>query len=149
MSSEPGFNRLSRKVFQSDLWTEDRALSRFEAWLDLIATASFANEDKLIEGRSLSLQRGDLVASVRFLAKRWRWKKNRVETFLALLKRQDRIRTQVRTCIGIITLCKYETYNSRSPEIRPPPDIDRTKIRSCATTWALLGGRLFFRSKGS
>lgn len=103
---------LSRKFFRCDLWREEREYSRAEAWLDLIASASFVSESTIIEGRCLSLARGELAASVRYLAVRWGWAKTTTERFLAMLKAQDRIAVRQEQGISILRLLKYEDYNS-------------------------------------
>lgn len=122
---ENGFVPLSRKLFRNFLWKEERELSRFEAWLDMIQQAKFATETAMVEGRCLSVRRGDLVASVRYLAQRWRWSRSRVERFLNLLKEQAMIETRTETGVNVITLCNYEAYNN-------PRDTDGTATRTVA-----------------
>lgn len=107
-----GFIMLSRKAFQSEMWEEERELSKFEAWLDLIATAAFADHERIVLGRFIHLKRGELVASVRYLATRWRWKKTSVDRFLHVLQDRSKIGTRNETGITIISLCNYERYNT-------------------------------------
>lgn len=114
---EMGFIRLSRKIFRSDLWNETRELSRFEAWLDIISMAAFDDHRRIVQDRFLSLSKGELVASVRYLAARWRWHRNRVQRFLQLLEKQERIETRTESGITIISLTKYEYYNARRDTI--------------------------------
>jgi hypothetical protein len=121
MTMDEGFLRLSRKAFRSDLWREERELSRFEAWLDLIASCSFTPEDTLVEGRSLSLLRGELVASVRYLGVRWRWSKSKVDRFIVMLKEQDRITVRHDKGLNILRLVKYDQYNAVGQSVGQPP----------------------------
>lgn len=125
-----GFIPISRKLFNNFLWMENREFSRAEAWIDLLQLARFeANSTKeIINGRVIEYERGERPLSLRLLADRWKWSKNRVDKFLDLLvsermitKRTTQgttVRTDGGTACGtkqtIITICNYETYNSVS-----------------------------------
>jgi len=130
---DDAFVRLARRFFSSDLWKEPRELSRAEAWLDMIATAAFAAESRLIEGRCLNLQRGELATSQRYLAARWAWSRSKVERFLDNLTAAGRIRTRNEPGTSIITLCNYERYNPHRARGEPPngpaPSHPRAKVK--------------------
>lgn len=91
------------------LWAEPRTFSRAEAWLDLFFSASPVETSQLVQGRCLILRRGELVASVRYLAKRWSWSKGKVERFLAQIK-GTRIGTATRQQQTIVTILNYDDY---------------------------------------
>lgn len=107
---------LSRKSFDHAFWKESREYSRFEAWLDLLQSARFdeAETGGMIGGSFVKWKRGELPASLRFLAERWKWSKNKVDCFLKVLVLEQMIvkRTAVGTTQTIITICKYESYNT-------------------------------------
>ena len=125
-----GFIPISRKLFNNFLWEEKREFSRAEAWIDLLQLARFeANSTKeIINGRVIEYKRGERPLSLRLLADRWKWSKNRVDKFLDLLVSERMITkrttqgTAVRTDNGtacgtkqtIITICNYESYNTVS-----------------------------------
>lgn len=134
--NDDGFVRLSRRFFQSDFWKERREMSRAEAWLDMIATATWAPETRQVEGRCVNLQRGELAASLRYLSLRWSWSKSRVERFLSALAASGRIRDRIETGTRLITLCNYERYNpardTNEPNTGPPgqkPGHPRDKVK--------------------
>jgi hypothetical protein len=106
---------INRRIFQHAFWEEKRPFSRFEAWLDLIQSARFelAEAKKLIDGKMVTWQRGELPASLRFLAARWDWSKNKVDNFLKMLEVEGMIkkRTAEGTAQTVITLCNYDSYN--------------------------------------
>jgi hypothetical protein len=134
--SETGFVRLSRKFFDMDLWKEQREMSRAEAWLDMIASAAFASESRMVEGRCLNLQRGELWASQRYLARRWSWGRSKVERFLENLTAAGRIRARNEPGFTVITLCNYDIYNparatsepATGPPTRPTTSQGRAKV---------------------
>lgn len=109
------FIPISRKLFKHSLWLENRPYSRFEAWLDLLATARFDNsEGSMLIGCTLvRWNRGEMVASLRYLATRWGWKLNKVNNFINLIKHEEMIKTRTAegTIQTIITICNYESYN--------------------------------------
>lgn len=125
-----GFIPISRKLFNNFLWKEDREFSRAEAWLDLLQLARFeANSTKeIIKGKVVEYGRGERPLSLRLLADRWKWSKNRVDKFLDLLVSERMItkRTTNGTELGtengtkngtkqtVITICNYESYNPSS-----------------------------------
>jgi hypothetical protein len=106
---------INRQLFHHSFWKEDRPFSRFEAWLDLIRTARFEITEarELIDGKMVKWNRGELPASLRYLAERWKWSKNKVDSFLKLLENEQMIvkRTAEGTGKTIISLCNYESYN--------------------------------------
>lgn len=108
-----GWFLIDRKFFNNFLWTESRDYSKAEAWLDLIYQARYKNEStkKMINGQLVEWHRGQLIASIRFLRKRWNWRSNsKVEGFLSMLEKEDMIRRDTKTPIGRITICNYEKY---------------------------------------
>lgn len=117
---------LSRKLFGDDIfWTERREFSRFEAWIDLIQFARYkeGTTEKMIDNKLCTWDRGQLIASYRFLAKRWGWHSlSKVKRFLGVLQECHRIETATEHGMTKITLCNYEVYNTLR-------DTDETKKR--------------------
>ena len=109
-----GFIKLSRKFFSNELWNEARTFSSCEAWLDLIQSARFEATSRKVSigGREVVCNRGQYPASIRFLAKRWKWTERKVRTFLSYLKKEGMITSEIIQGMNMITLCKYEEYNN-------------------------------------
>lgn len=109
-----GFIKLSRKFFSNELWNEARTFSSCEAWLDLIQSARFEATPRKVSigGREVVCNRGQYPASIRFLAKKWSWSEKRIRCFISFLKKEGMITTECTQGINIITLCKYDEYNS-------------------------------------
>jgi hypothetical protein len=104
-----GFIVLSRKLFDSHLWQEERSLSRFEAWVDLLQTAAWKDHERRIRGRVVAIPRGSLVASERFLMRRWGWKSvGKVRRFLGALVNDGRIERDPKT--EQLSITNYDSY---------------------------------------
>lgn len=135
--ADGGFGLLWRKFFDHELWQEKRALSRAEAWIDLVfSQAAFADYKKRIGGEVVLVARGQLIASQRFLAIRWRWSVGKVRRFLAYLKAQDMMRDESRmnagrietdTGIGTLyTIVNYPLMQDLQNAVVPATDQQRT-----------------------
>ena len=106
-----GFIPISRKFFENPFWSEDRVFSKCEAWLDLIQTARIEQSNAIINGKVIELQRGELCASIRFLAKRWTWGEQKIRTYLKMLSDLGMITSRQHRGETIVTLVNYGFYN--------------------------------------
>lgn len=136
---DKGFIMLSRKFFSHEMWEAARTFSECEAWIDLIQLARFEATDKTecIGGREICYGRGQYPASIRFLARKWRWGEQKVKSFLAKLKRKGMIATDCSQGTTVITLVKYNDYNTfpSSPSTAGSADkaLDMSELDSIIT----------------
>ena len=92
--------------------------SRLHAWLDLCAHATHQTYQR----RDIVLQRGEFIASLRYLARRWHWSLARVERFINDLKARTQIETVRETLDGTVyRIVKYDTYAVFHTEERDAP----------------------------
>lgn len=118
-----GHIKLARKAFASDggdpLWLERREFSRWEAWVDVIQLAAWKPWRFVTRFGPIDLQRGEFVASLRYLADRWTWTVKKVRTWLDMLcgEKWARLRAQQETQAGTVYLIvNYERYQATDPE---------------------------------
>jgi hypothetical protein len=113
-----GYIPINRKLFEHDLWRKKRVFSTFEAWIDLIQQAKFEDTTEHLRGAIVTIGRGQVVSTIRELSERWKWSTTKVLKFLEMLLKNYMIKkdTLKETGQTLITLCKYETYNSTSAE---------------------------------
>lgn len=112
--SDKGYIPISRRIFKHRFWCEEREYSRFEAWLDLLQSARFEDAKQYIgKYRSVIVKRGQLVASVRFLADRWKWSTKRVINYLSAIEKDGQIsrETSKETGVTVISITNYDVYN--------------------------------------
>jgi hypothetical protein len=89
----------------------------------------------MISGFIVRWQRGQVLASIRYLADRWGWTKSKAERFLILLRDEKMIKTETAagTIQTIITICNYDIYNGSQPFLSQQPgqlrDTDETAAR--------------------
>jgi len=92
-----GYLAVTREDFvgRDPLWEEERVFSRYEAWLDLRAQAAYAPHTMSTKFGVDHLERGEVAASGRFLADRWRWNSlAKVQRFLEWCEKAGRITSQ-------------------------------------------------------
>jgi hypothetical protein len=92
----------------------DEPLTEREAWAWLIGEASFKARTKRIGSVVLQLKRGQVAASLRFLANKWQWSEPRVRRFLKRLKTDAMIDAATDAGITVINVCNYNKYQKVS-----------------------------------
>lgn len=105
---------MDRPVFRKGPFTEAQAF----VWL--IEHAAFQSRQVEIDGRVFDLDRGQLAASVRYLAAAWGWSKSKVERYTKKLKTKTLIETQAGTGPSVITVCNYDDIQNGLATIGTP-----------------------------
>ncbi len=108
------FIKIDRNFFEGKYWKQKRVFSQAEAWIDLVRTARFEIEPEtriLSSGRYITIKRGEIHASIRFLAERWSWGIDKVKRFLDAAISEQAIERRTEQGESIITLLNYDIYN--------------------------------------
>ncbi len=108
------FIRIDRNFFEGKFWQSERSFSQAEAWLDLIQMARFEAETAtkiLANGRRVSVKRGEIHASLRYLSSRWGWGVDKTRRFIENAKKDNDIEHRTEQGESIIKLCNYDAYN--------------------------------------
>lgn len=111
--SERGVFAFDRGIWEHECFADEPFTER-EAWAWLCSEASWKPRSRRIGRVEVSLERGQLAASLRFIADRWGWNKDRVDRFLDRLRNRDMITTVAATGITVITVCNYDVYQKVS-----------------------------------
>lgn len=105
-----GYIAISRDIWDHPDLAGDEPFTKREAFMWLIAEASW-KERRVRRGRTVvDLERGQLAHSVRFIASAWGWSKSAGHRFLKNLEKRDMVRTVSGTDATIITICNYDKY---------------------------------------
>lgn len=135
MSKEKGYIRLYRSITDNFLWDNNRVFDKRSAWIDLLLMASYQPTERLIDGILVKLERGELYASTRFLASRWKWSKDKVSRFLVLLETQGMVRRKRATNGTIILIEKYDYFQGgKDTDKDTNEDNDEPRTRTPAGT---------------
>lgn len=106
-----GWVAISRSLQRNFIWDSEEPFDRRSAWIDLILTAN--HEPGVFQSRSgetVNVPAGATYTSIRKLAERWHWSKDKVRRYLATLTATQMI-TQTATPNGtLLTLVKYKDF---------------------------------------
>lgn len=100
--------KISRKLQEHWIW---RDADRLKWWLDLLFMASCDDSKQLVGSRLIEIKRGQIVASISYLVKRWGINHNTVIRFLKTLKDEGMIEKTSVANVSIITVCDYEKHH--------------------------------------
>lgn len=121
-----GWVLLYRSIRDSWIW-DYKPFDPGRAWIDLILDANH-DDGKVFTGTSLiSIKRGQDWVSVRSLAERWGWSKDRVRKFLKLLESDSMIRIKATPFGTLLTIVNYEDFQIRQDSKR---DTKKTPTRT-------------------
>lgn len=142
-----GFVRVPRKVLGMSVFRKEGALSRLEALLDLYRIARFeAGRVKWGKsGRIINLERGELVVTCAYLARRWHWGKTTVANFIYLICDSGVARRRMvgRTMVIAMLDAVEGDDMGMTEEKDTMNDIDGTETRTeIGTTYPLENNRL-------
>jgi len=138
-----GYISLHRKIKKNWLWPTDREFTKLEAWIDLIMSASWKTWARKINGDIFIEDRGEYIASERFLAERWNWTRGKVRRFLDRLEKELQIKrkkifpngsrqpNKIKTRIIISNYEKYQTPANPQLASSDPPTGPRNTAQPC------------------
>ena len=112
---DKGWIKLHRQIQDNMLWNDSEAFDRRSAWIDLIMMANVQDKEIFYRGQLLKIKRGQVYTSVRKLATRWRWSRDKVNRFIKMLEKAHMIEKDNRTHNAtLLTLVKYGDFQSRA-----------------------------------
>jgi len=110
--------RMHREWMEDRLWRYEK-YSKREAWCWLIENAKFDDYKDFIKGEKVIIPRGSLVQTERQLAKKWKWGRQKVRTFLKTLEKDEKIVVNLTQKLTQISIMNYSTYQETQPNEKP------------------------------
>lgn len=109
-----GWIKLYRQIQESDLWdSEEEPFDRRSAWIDLLMLVNHEDKKTLFNGKMITVKMGQRITSIRKLAERWHWGKDRVRRFLDLLEAEEMLIRDSDNNRTLLTLVNYSKYQSQ------------------------------------
>lgn len=118
-----GHVKIARKAFADDKWwTEKRAFSKWEAWVDMIQLAQHETREFVsTKFGTIRLERGEFVLSLRRMAGRWGWGLQSTRSFTRSATFRTRLATQRETQAGTVyRIVNYDLYQSTETQSAQP-----------------------------
>jgi hypothetical protein len=110
-----GWIRAYRSRFENPLFEGEKYCKGY-AWDWLVSNAAWKEKRVDVNGKIITLQRGQLSYSERFLAKAWGWSQGSVHRFLLRLQNEKMIRIETESGQIVITICNYCKYQDIEDE---------------------------------
>lgn len=124
-----GWIKLHRKILDCNLWIsdDDEPFDRRSAWIDLLLLANHRDKQIVFDGNAMTISRGQYVTSVRKLASRWLWGKDKTLRYLRLLEELGMITKESDSKKTVINIVNYEVYQGYDSTVC---DTDETVTRT-------------------
>lgn len=123
-----GWIKTHRKVMSHWLYQE-KPFDRYHAWEDLLLSAGYEQTTSLHGNNLLTVERGQLVTSLRALGKRWGWNQEKVRRFLNLLVSDAMIKVECDTTKTLISIENWDFYQSLNEDLCHDCDTTVTRTR--------------------
>lgn len=120
-----GWITLHRKIEENELWLSE-PFSRGQAWVDLLLIAN--HKPQLLYKRNIpiTIERGQVGWSQEKLAKRWKWGRKKVATFLKTLENAQQIVLNNNHTLSHIIIVNYDKYQQKEQQSHNSRTTDRT-----------------------
>ena len=103
-----GWIKISREIEDHWLWQD---AERLTWWIDMLFLASWEDKKVIEDTHLITIKKGQFIASVAFLCKRWGKSNKTIIKYLKLLEEDEMIcREVLHRQTPIITICNYEKY---------------------------------------
>ena len=108
-----GWIMVHRKIQDCWIWEGEEPFDMRSAWIDLLMMVNHEDKKLFFNGEVEVIRKGQRITSVRTLAERWHWSKNRVLKFLRLLESDRMIKRDSDNHRTLLTIVNYDTYQLR------------------------------------
>lgn len=108
-----GYILLHRKMSENPLYLSE-PFNRALAWIDLLLLANYRENYFYVRGVKVKVNRGQLGWGLEKLSTRWKWSRGKVERFLNDLETEKQIVRQKNNVTTLISIVKYEDYQTNS-----------------------------------
>ena len=107
MANNGGWIKLHRKIVDNWIWNDPEKL---RAWLDILLMVNHEDKEIPVNGKIVTIKRGQKLTSLVKLAERWGWNKKRVVRFLDLLSGSDMVHAKGYAFGTVLTVVNWDLY---------------------------------------
>ena len=128
-NKKTGFVPLYRSIRDHWIWKESKVKSKFEAWMDLLLSASHDDQKEPVGYDLIVVKKGQVLTSQLILSQSWRWDRSAVRGFLKLLQKDRMIEVKATSKFTMITICNYADYKINRPTKQQQNNINSTSTQ--------------------
>ena len=122
---------LHRQITECWVWDDDEPYTKGQAWIYLLLCANHSDAKIYLDGKLEIVKRGQYVTSIRKLAEKFSWSRDKVSKFLKLLEQDNMIIQNSDTKKTLLTIVNYGKYQA-TPNEKQTADGQQTDSRRTA-----------------
>lgn len=108
--NDKGWIKTYRKIQECWIWLDKEPFDKRSAWIDLLLTANHSDKKILFNGELITVQRGQILTSIRKLSEKWKWSYDKCSRFLKLLIDDGMLQKESDNFRTLLTIVNYEVY---------------------------------------
>lgn len=116
--SNGGWIKLHRQILDCWVWDDDEPYTKAQAWMYLLICANHTETKIYFDGGLLTVERGQYITSIRKLADKFLWSRDKVSKFLKLLESDNMATVKADTKKTLITIVNYAKYQDSESDNR-------------------------------
>lgn len=133
-----GWIKIYRKIQECWLWTDKEPFDKRSAWVDLLLSANHADKKICFNGKLITIERGQILTSIRKLSEKWKWSYDKTLRYLKLLERDGMLQKESDKNRTLVTIVNYEVYQdapitNRTPISEPSEHQQVNEPNTCRT----------------
>lgn len=123
-----GVYQIDRELWDHPFFKKE-PYTEAQAWAWLIGQAEWRKSTVPLGRFTFELERGQAALSLRFVAAKWLWHKNKVDRYIQRATKQDMLRASIVNGMTVLTICNYERYQfGRDTQNDCPGTVNGTDI---------------------
>ena len=126
-----GWICIHRKIQDNPIWLSNKPFDDRAAWIDLLLMANHKDRDVQIGNQIITVKKGQRFTSIRKLALKWNWSRDRVSRYLDMLAQAGMIYKDSIHNGTLLTIVKYDFFQHLSDTNK---DTDKDTSRTQART---------------
>ena len=120
-----GWIKIYREL--SDHWLAQHP-EKLGWWVLLLLKVAHEDKKVLVGNQMIELKRGQIIASLTYLADLWQTSKRTAERFVELLEKEQMLSRCVSRKVSVITICNYDSYQEKKKSKRADECADDAPI---------------------
>lgn len=126
-----GWISIHRKIQDNPIWSSNKPFDDRSAWIDLLLMANHKDKDVQIGSQIVTVKKGQRFTSIRKLALKWNWSRDRVSRYLEMLAQAGMIHKDSIHNGTLLTIVKYDFFQHLSDTNKDTDkDTKRTSVRT-------------------
>ena len=110
MAKNSGYILLHRQLLDSSVWDDGEKHNKKSAWIDLLLKVNHADKNKMVDGKEITIHRGQRLTSIAKLALEWGVSRKTAKKWIDTWKSAGMVYVDSNNRYTLITILKYSIY---------------------------------------